>query len=165
MNSETLVTSHPYPCLPIHFCIFSEPFKSSRFNLINLYNLKCKWWIMSRFNDYVPGTVIEADENGWLKATPLPGKQLHLKKNLKCPIQKVTKVKFYVQRHRSRLVRARLCVWGYACMCLWWGNDFESILAPSIVPLRELSNFNVVIPIFPRKDQILNLLQGISEVI
>lgn len=62
--SETLVTSHPYPHLPIHLCISLELFKASRFNLINLYTFKCEWQIINTFNEYIPGTVTEADDNG-----------------------------------------------------------------------------------------------------
>lgn len=64
MNGETFVTSHPYPSLSVYLSITSEPFRASRFNLINLYNLKCGWWIINTFSVYIPGAVIKADEKG-----------------------------------------------------------------------------------------------------
>lgn len=61
---RNLVTSHPYPSLSVHLSISLEPFKASIFNLIYLYNLKCEQQIINTFNEYVPGTVLEADDNG-----------------------------------------------------------------------------------------------------
>ena len=57
------------------------------------------------------------------------------------------------------------CVYVPVCVCVCVCVDFESILTPLRIPLLELPNFNVVTLIFPRKVQILSLLQGTSKVI
>lgn len=122
------------------------------------------------FNEYVPGTVIEADCNSWVKLKAIP----HLKRKIAfeqepwMPVVKWADKTVYIATEVG-LVREEACVYVHvyvrACVCVCLHVDFESILTPLREPLRELPNFNVVTPkSFSRKVQVLCLLQVTSKV-